>query len=162
MVKRLIFYFILFFTLISCEKDKGLFELYSSQTVNSSGYNLDSMDVEDVNDILCSLVNEVHFSSLFDEYGITYDIIDNRLNYDISYCYHIEDNYYYGMVEDVHCNDFICINNKCSLYTKGEHYVCELGNILLFNVDGDYYQVPYKIKVETDLHKIISISLSFN
>lgn len=162
MVKRLIFNFILFFTLISCEEDMSLFDLHSSRIYNSSEYNLESMDSDDVNDILCSLINEVHFSSSFDEYGITYDIIDNRLNYDISYCYHIEDNYYYGMAEDVHCNDFICINNKCSLYTKGQYYICELDNILLFNVEGDYYQVPYTIIVETDLHKVIDITLSFN
>lgn len=151
----------LFFTLVSCEKDIDLFDSYSSPISNLNVYHLESMSSNDVNDILFSLVNEDNFHSSFDEDGITYDMIDKRLNYDISYCYHIIDRYYSGTIQDIHCDNFICLNTICSLYTQDNYYICKLTNVLIFNVDGQYYQVPYTISVTTDLYRVVDVNLLF-
>lgn len=163
MIKRLVFCVILFFSFISCERDIGLFETYSVPITDVGGYDLFAMDVSYVNGVLCSLVDVNNFRSSFDvSHGISYYMVDEGFGYSFCYCYRIVEGYYSGMVSEIGCDGFLCLNRSSSLYVDGGNYVCRLVNVLIFNVGGMYYEIPYVICVVTDLHEVIDVSLLFS
>lgn len=159
MVKYL--FLILFFliTFSSCSKSDTLFDLYSVPIMVKDEYKMESINDDMVNDILASLINVKNFHSLFSEDGISYNICDKLVPYNMDYFYHISDGMYYGFSKVIKCDYFICINQKNSLYTSEGFYVCEIVSHLIFNINGSYYQIPYTLKIKTDLNKVIDIQL---